>query len=490
MTRSDGVAVPAAPSSDRLLLVGLALLGLAVRLPGVGGDLWIDEVATLIRSVRPPLADIVSTFQSPNNHVLYSVLAHFSIGIFGETSFALRLPALLFGAATIPALYYLARLWLARREALAAALVLAVSYHHAYFAQNARGYTGFLLLSILTTAWLARALETGRRRYWVGFAVATALNVYLLLSALFVCLGQTLALLVATLRGPGSDAAARRRGFIRFCGWMGMAALLTLVLYAPLLVTMFEFFTTAEGSLGWFPSVELLRVILRDALPVRSLPVLLLAGALVAPVVGAGVVSLVRRAPLLGFAFVLPPVLETAVGMGMGVGTYPRRFLLLLPFLILAGVRGAAMVAEWVAARARRPVWSRHLFTAAVATGMAAAALGLTRLYTIPKQDFTGALAYVHARRNTDDVLAAADLADRPAQYYDSSVRSARTPDDLRDVLREDRTVWLIVTMAGDLRRRQPELWSLIERRFELQERFRGLVGDGTVSVWRSAPKG
>jgi 4-amino-4-deoxy-L-arabinose transferase-like glycosyltransferase len=422
--------------------------------------------------------------------VLYSVLAHFSIGVFGESSWALRLPALLFGAATIPALYYLARVWLTRREALAAALVLAVSYHHAYFAQNARGYTGFLLLSILTTAWLARALETGRRRYWVGFAVATALSVYLLLSAVFVCLGQTLAVLFATLRGPRTDRATRRRAFVRFCGWMSVAAVLTLILYAPLLVTMFEFFTTAEGNVGWFPSLELLRVVLRDALPVRSLPVLLVAGALGVPVVGAGLVSLVRRAPLLPFVFVLPPVLETAVGMGMGVGTYPRRFLLLLLFLILASVRGAAVLAEWAAARARRPVWSRRLFAAAVTGGMVAAAVGLPRLYTIPKQDFTGALAYIHARQNADDVLAAADLADRPSQYYDPSVRSARTSDDIRSVLQEDRTVWLIVTMAGDLRRRKPELWSLIQSRFELQERFQGLVGDGTVSVWRSASKG
>ncbi len=84
----------------------MALLALAVvaaatlRFVGSGDQLWYDEIRTLVDSVRK-LAFTVTHFPSDNAHVFYSVLAQISIWLGGETASMLRLPAILFGVASI-----------------------------------------------------------------------------------------------------------------------------------------------------------------------------------------------------------------------------------------------------------------------------------------------------------------------------------------------------------------------------------------------------
>jgi hypothetical protein len=84
------------PQTDRRgwgVLFGLSLLALALRLWRLDADLWFDEVLTLLDFVRPPLGEILTSFPSQNQHMFYSVLAHLSVGIFGESAWALRLPS-------------------------------------------------------------------------------------------------------------------------------------------------------------------------------------------------------------------------------------------------------------------------------------------------------------------------------------------------------------------------------------------------------------
>lgn len=488
MTRERAASLhagePAAANRDLWLAAALGVLALLIRLPGAGGDLWLDEIATLLSFVRPPLAEIVSSYESPNNHVLYSIISHISITIFGESSWALRIPAIVFGAASVPVFYFLAARWLSRREALAGALILAVSYHHAYFSQNARGYTGFLLLTMAAALCLVRAFETGRTRFWAGYAVLTAVNVYMLLSGLFAAAATALgALVLFALPAPPTERWQHVRTLAL---WLGAAAGLTLLFYAPLLGPMFTAFTEGDTDVGWRPSLELLRIIIRDAVP-GGMPVFLAGLAVGAPVVAAGTASLLRRAPFLFFVLGLPPLLEAAGALALGAGTYPRRFLLVMPLLILIAVRGTTIFAAIAARAFGRPAWQNRAFVAAVAAGGIAAAAGLPRLYTMPKQDYTGALAYIEQNREPGDIIAAAYITTTSLALYAPEARSARTAADLQALLDEDSTVWLVATFLPDMRQREPELSALIDRHFEEQRHFPGLVGDGAVYVWRRA---
>jgi mannosyltransferase len=471
------------PSSHPVGLL-LVLLGLAalVRLPGLGHDLWIDEIATVLGFVHLPFDELLTRYPSPNHQVLYSALARISLLVFGEEPWAVRLPAYLFGVATVPALYILARVGLTRIEALGASAVFAFSYHHAYFSQNARGYTGYIFLSVLGTFLLVHALRTGHRRFWAGFAVTGALNVYILLSGLFVVVSQVLGALV--LHIAPVRATERRRRLEGLVIWTAVAAGITLLLYAPLMRELIGFYLTAEGEVGWRISGSLIAVVLEDALPTTN-PWLLAAGTILGlPVLLAGVVRLARRMPLAFFAFLLPPALELIVSAGLGAGSYPRRFILIMPLAVLVGVAGV-----WVAARAvarwshREALW-RPLFAAGVVAGAAAVALPLPRLYTVPKQDFRGALEWVDHRATAGDLVVAAWVAAPPSRYFRPEVRSARTRDDLQAILDEERRTWLLTTFQRDMDRFEPDLANLIRDRFDLRETFPGLVGGGAVLVW------
>jgi mannosyltransferase len=369
-------------------------------------------------------------------------------------------------------------------EALGAGVILAVSYHHAYFSQNARGYTGYIFFTVLGTYLLLRALQSGDRRFWAGFAAAGALNVYVLLSGLFVVVAQVVGVLM--LHVIPLQARERTRRLRDLATWTAVAAGITLLLYAPLIRDVVSFYGAAEGEVGWRLSGELMAVIMEAALPTTNPWLLLGAAVLGVPVVLAGAVRVARRMPLVFFAFLLPPMVELAVTAALGAGTFPRRFILAMPLAALVGVAGVWAVAHGVdRRRAGRRIW-KPLFVAGVVAGSAAVALPLPRLYAIPKQDFRGALEWVDGRAAAGDVVAAAWVAAPPARYFRPEVRSARTLEDLAAILDEGRRTWLLTTFQRDMDRFEPGLAGLIRDRFELREEFPGLVGGGAVLVWET----
>jgi hypothetical protein len=466
---------------DRVVVLLLTLLAAAIRLPGLQGDLWIDEIATLTRFVRLAPAEIASTYESANQHALYSLLAHASIGALGESALALRLPALLLGVATVPAVFALARAHGSRGDAVATALLLAVSYPHAYFSQNARGYTGLMLLAVVSTACLARTLALGRRRDAVAFALAAAAALYMHLSGAFVLAAQAVGAGVIAARGRAGPGAGRRVA-------VATAAAITLaaLLYAPMARAMIAYFATADRDVGWRPSRALAEVVLRDAAPSR---LALAAAAAAAPFAAFGLARTARDAPLVACVAIAPPLLALAAAAALGVGAYPRAFVVALPFAILIGVRGLRFAADAGARRFGAGAGpGARLFAALVALAAVGAGAGLPRLHALPKQDYTGALAFIDTTRSRGDLVAAAYVADTGARFYDPSVLSARTPEALAEILARGAPVWLLGTFVADMRARSPRLAAAIDAEFEEARRFPGLVGDGDIVVWRRRP--
>ena len=164
-----------------------ALTGLAaiLRLPGLNSGFWFDEFNTVIFSVRPPLLKVATTFPGDHTHPFYGVMAQWSVAVFGEHPWSVRLPAVLFGIATIPALYFLTSAVATELEARLAALLLSVSYHHVWFSQNARGYTVLLFVAVLSTYLCVSLMRRPRRWPAVAYAVAVALGTYTHLTMAF-----------------------------------------------------------------------------------------------------------------------------------------------------------------------------------------------------------------------------------------------------------------------------------------------------------------
>ena len=227
------LARPSAGTSA--ILAAVLAVGLALRLIGLDHGLWYDEIRTLVSYVRLPLGTIVQTFDSQNQHLLYSVLARLSVVAFGEHAWSLRLPAVVMGVASLWATFWFGRRVTTDRVALLAAALLAVSYHHVWFSQNARGYTGLLLWTLLGSGLFLQLLgepAAANRRRWLWYGLVMALGHYTHGSAFFVTGAHGLIWLLLLARHR--DRWRERAVWLPFAGFVA-AGVITLLLYAPVL---------------------------------------------------------------------------------------------------------------------------------------------------------------------------------------------------------------------------------------------------------------
>ncbi len=481
------------PEDERtpwLALFALTALAAVLRAIGLDGGLWWDEIRTLIDSVRPPLAQIVTTFPSNNQHTLYSLLAHASIAVFGDSAWTLRLPAALFGVATIPALYFLAREFVGRTEALLACLLLAVSYHHVWFSQNARGYTMLAFAAVTSTALLLRGLRSGRSGCYVAYGLVAALGAYTHLTMVFIVIGHAVACALP-LGLPRFDRESWRRWRQPAMGF-ALAALATLALYAPMLVDVRQFFArppaaTPVATPGW-AAAELVRGM--------GIGFGTAAGALAgALLLACGLVSYYRQSRFLLALFVLPGAIIVAGAIALARPIFPRFLFFLAGFGVLIVVRGALEVGAWIArrSRARAPAVGKasRAGIALVAVIALLSAISLRDNYRYPKQDFAGAAAHVAPHRAEGDPVVTAGAATFPYRDYYREPWNAVTSTAEVDALRaQGRPVWVVYTLARYLAAGAPQLMKTLREECRVDAVFRGTVANGDVTVCVLAPTG
>jgi hypothetical protein len=465
----------------------LVVLAAVPRVIGLDQDFWIDETATAVTYLRLPWWKAVQTYHSANQHLLYSVLGSLSFAAFGESEAAARLPAVLFGILGVAALYALGRAVTSERQAIAASVLLAVSYHHVWFSQSARGYSGMVFFTVLGTALFLRALARDRGRDWAAYVACMTLGVLCLMNTAFVVMGHAAAYLLAWPRWTGwrSEHAPLTR---RVAGSVVAVALLSLAGHGLVLKQMIDFFRTVDrNGLGWASVGSLAPVVATGLRAGLGAVGLIAMGVLLT----AGAASYARQSPVLAGLLLLPAAFNALAIVVLRYGAYPRSFLYVLPFALLMAVRGAAVLGGWAAARVlpaeRRARGAMAIELAAVGILVCASLGALTLNYRFPKQDYRGALRHVMAVKGPDDEVAAVGLAGVTYRlYYAPWLRFPQTPDELRALMKGGRRVWVLLTLPRDMRLRFPDLTRVIETDFEPMARFRGTLGDGDVYVVRS----
>ncbi len=481
-TRSHPGVVKREPLGWRTwaILGALTLVALALRLPGLNSCMWLDEVLTMVRFARPAAAQIVTSFPDQNQHMLYSLLAHESMRVFGEQVWALRLPSVLFGIASIWALFLLGRRVIGTKEALLACALMTVSYHHIWFSQNARGYMGLLFFTNLATWLWLEAMERDSWGSWVAYAVAVVLGFWIHMTMLFVVGAHGLIFLIAWLR---SDRKPRllARGLAAFF----LVGSLTLQLYA---LTLPEFLRTAVGEVSmpseWTNPLWVVQESMRSLQTAfAALGVVLIGGFLVV----AGWVGILRRAPSAAWAMVLPGVAGGGSMLVLGHNLWPRFFFFCMGFGLLIAIHGAMELPRIAHHLAYfRQGWAERLGVALAGVMIVVSAATVPRCYALPKQDFTGARAYVENERRAGDTVVVVGLAEHAyAPYYAPEWSVAHTPDELESLHRSAGRTFVVYTLPIELRAFHPELWKVIEARFETQRVFRGTLGGGEVYVSR-----
>jgi 4-amino-4-deoxy-L-arabinose transferase-like glycosyltransferase len=126
--------------------------------------------------------------------VLYYVLLRGWIRL-GSSELVIRSLSVVAGVAAIPAIYVLGRRLFGPRAGRIAALLLSVHAFHIRYSQEARAYSLFMLLAILSSLFFLRSLERPSRKNWAAYILLSALMVYAQVFGGWVLLAQWTSLL-------------------------------------------------------------------------------------------------------------------------------------------------------------------------------------------------------------------------------------------------------------------------------------------------------
>jgi 4-amino-4-deoxy-L-arabinose transferase-like glycosyltransferase len=403
----------------QLALVWLLTIAVAMRLMYLAQPMRYDEAVTYMYFVRLPWADALSTYTYPNNHVFHTVLAKAAVTLFGNSPWALRLPAFLAGVLVVPATYAVARAWFGARPALIATAIVATSGVLVLYSTNARGYSLIVLAFLLLHLLAARLLAQARVSDWVAFTLVAALGLWTVPVMLYP-LG-TVALWLALSAWVGDKPVLIRRvGFA-----LAAAAGLALAAYAPIImraglapITRNNFVTPS----GWFEFFQELprtglEVLLSWTLgvpPLVSLALLLLA-----------LLALRRHAALSRFRIGIPVAAFVWCAWLLVVNhraPFPRVWMWLLP---VAACLAAVQLIQVLEGRPRtRPLVERRmgLFAVAFAFGLAICVVTsfgvLLSRDTGTFQDADEASAFLSGVLRREDLVLAGIPSNGPLDYY------------------------------------------------------------------------
>jgi hypothetical protein len=464
-----------------MVAVGAILIGgIVLRLYQIDTDLWLDEVLLRARYVPLEFRQLISTYDSQNHQPLYSIMSRLSYLITGGSDWSIRLPAALFGVASLAAIWRFGARVTSATEAVLAALVLAVSYHHVWFSQNARGYTAMLFFAVIGSGifiLLCEGKGRARQQAW-SYAIVMALATYTHLTAALIVVGHAMGLALAT---PWRSPAARRLAI-----WPAIAlvlsGLITVVLYAPMLPQVVREIRqpTMEGvqvvwtGLGWLIT-ESVRVLS------TGVPGGLVAALIALAVLGVGVASYWRESRIVTLVMFLPVVVTLMALLAARHNLWPRFFFFASGFFVLAALRGGFEVVR------RLVRWQPERVALAGACGVALVSLTTVPRAWQPKQQFRAAYDFIESERMAGDEVIALDAAASVYGHRGWAPTWQLVKDvALVDVERHAPGTWIVYTLPARMRALAPELFQRLSGPpYRTVRIFPATVGGGEILVLR-----
>ena len=446
------------PRLLNLPMAALLAVALALRLYRLDSGMWLDEISTWIRFMHLPLARIAAVYGSENQHFLFSLLAKSSLLLFGQTVWAFRLPAVLFGVAGIWAMWLFGREAAGEKEGFLAAALLTFSYHHVWFSQNARGYSGLLFWTLFASWLLLRAMREDSMRLWTAYAVAAALGVYTHATMVFVLLAHF---------AIAGYAAARSRRFRGPALGFGLGAALAILLHAPALPEILHGLRSTVSVVAEWKSPLWTLAEIASGLRVGFAGAVAAAAAVA--LFGAGLWGFIRTRPVVVALLLLPPAIGVSAVLAAGHHIWPRFFFFSFGFAALVLVRGA---------------FSLGRLGTPLAVGLVVlSALSVPFAYG-PKQDFGSAIEYLRLNRRPGDAIVTVDLASWVyGNYYNAGWTPVESGGELAAVRASVQRTWLVYTLEPVLAAQFPQVLAMVKRDFRVVRTFPGTLRNGEVVV-------
>ena len=150
------------------------------------------------KSFLAPIAVLANN--EPQNPPLYYLLSWFWLTIFGNSVTAARGISVAISLFVFPAAYLLCReLFDSDNVAKIAMILIAVSPFHLLYAQEARPYSLWTLMILLSSFFLLRGIRSNKFTDWIYYFITLSLSFYTFPFSLFVAIGQGIYLLTIAI---------------------------------------------------------------------------------------------------------------------------------------------------------------------------------------------------------------------------------------------------------------------------------------------------
>jgi hypothetical protein len=214
-------------------LLGLITLAVAVRLTFLGREIYYDEAFTYLTYASKRWFIGLSDYSEPNNHLLHTLLVHFSALLLGTSEVALRIPAFIFGILCLPVLYLVGARLYSPLVALGAVALWTCSPLAIEYGTLARGYSIFIFASLLL-AYLANHIieQPNRASLLFGFSIIATVGAFTIPLFLFPLAGTTLWICLSQFR-RARPIGTFAKGLL---GALTATAVFSALLYLPALL--------------------------------------------------------------------------------------------------------------------------------------------------------------------------------------------------------------------------------------------------------------
>ncbi len=458
---------------DPALLV-ILLLAVALRLPGLFTDFWLDEIWTLnVASRMSSALDVFTDVRHSNNHHL-NTLVFYWLGDLQSWS-VYRIHSLIAGVASVGLAWKIAART-GRMEAVFASGLCASSYLLIHFSSEARGYS-MLLFFALASFWLLQDLDRSTRASRVaGFWLCACLGFLSHLMYLHAFLASAAWMLLRLLQ----SGAPPGRALLRMLQLFGVPGLFLVGFY------LFDIRLTKIGAGPVFdPGEVLVRALSYGFGGPASGPMALAAGAGTAALWTGSIVWLFKRgrpewlffaivifvSPALVFAVLRPDVF------------FVRYFLLGTTFGLLA-VSGP-LAAGWRAGGARR-------LAVGVALGLILFGNGIdtSRFYRYGRGSYLDAMRFMAESAPERPATVGGDHRFRNRSVIDFYNRYLPPHQQLRYLPQDQLPEWFVQHRIGRLNDPHPVLVDGQGHAYELKRvaRYSDLSGWHWL-VYRKVPR-
>ena len=160
------------------LLAAIVVIASLLRFHAIGQkNVWVDEGVSIALARLDWYNFVRILWRHEANMTLYYLFLRAWLPL-GSSEAYIRTLSALFGIATIPAVFVLGRRMFDARVGLIASLLLAVNAYAIRYSQEARSYSLYPLLCVLSTIYFLKYLQQSTRTNRIAYVVLSVLSVY------------------------------------------------------------------------------------------------------------------------------------------------------------------------------------------------------------------------------------------------------------------------------------------------------------------------